>query len=372
MQPIATRAESINLTDGNLVKWNATDNKLIDAGDYLSNNQITISAGTDLITGGSFTLNQHTNKTITLSHSDVTRTDPSTTTTNISADTGGSLTVVTGVTSSSTGHITAVDTSTLNIPAPNDATITLSAGDGLGTGGSFTTNQSTDATITFTNTDKGSSQKIFKNITDGTNTASASTNTDTLTFATGVGSPLSVVVDPATKKVTYSHTTSSATSVDNTNGNVIQDITLDSYGHISAIGTYNLDNRYYTESEISVLNITKTSPVNVVITNKVANISLEAAYGDTQNPYGVKAANTILAGPTTGTAAAPTFRSLVNNDLPDSGVDAGVYTAVQVNTKGIVTAGAYSIEVGDATYATPSAELIIGGLFFLDTEASVV
>lgn len=47
-------------------------------------------------------------------------------------------------------------------------------------------------------------------------------------------------------------------------------------------------------------------------------LSLASAYGDTQNPYGTKLANTVLAGPTTGSVAAPTFRSLVAADIPPS------------------------------------------------------
>lgn len=43
--------------------------------------------------------------------------------------------------------------------------------------------------------------------------------------------------------------TSSQGSVNNSNGTVIQDITLDSRGHITDIGSTNLDSRYYTESE---------------------------------------------------------------------------------------------------------------------------
>ena len=46
------------------------------------------------------------------------------------------------------------------------------------------------------------------------------------------------------------------------------------------------------------------------------SISLNSAYGDTLNPYGTKAANTVLAGPTTGAPAAPTFRALVPADIP--------------------------------------------------------
>ena len=46
-------------------------------------------------------------------------------------------------------------------------------------------------------------------------------------------------------------------------------------------------------------------------------ISLADEYGDTKNPYGAKTANYILAGPTSGAAAAPTFRALVAADIPD-------------------------------------------------------
>ena len=49
---------------------------------------------------------------------------------------------------------------------------------------------------------------------------------------------------------TISHAdTSSQASVDNSNGTVIQDITLDTYGHITGISSANLDGRYYTETE---------------------------------------------------------------------------------------------------------------------------
>lgn len=53
-------------------------------------------------------------------------------------------------------------------------------------------------------------------------------------------------------------------------------------------------------------------------------------------------ANTVFAGPTTGADAAPTFRALVNADLPTSGVTAAAYTNanITVNAQGIVTAAA--------------------------------
>ena len=46
------------------------------------------------------------------------------------------------------------------------------------------------------------------------------------------------------------------------------------------------------------------------------DISLASGYGDTQNPYAAKTATYVLAGPTTGAAAVPTFRALASTDIP--------------------------------------------------------
>lgn len=64
-----------------------------------------------------------------------------------------------------------------------------------------------------------------------------------------------------------------------------------------------------------------------------------------------------------------TFDGTANKEiavtLAASGVTAGTYSAVSVNAKGLVTAGAQLIEVGDKTGTnTPTANLAIGGIFF--------
>jgi hypothetical protein len=84
-------------------------------------------------------------------------------------------------------------TNTPTIPsAANNATITLLGGSGITTSiGDFTTNQSANETLTISHSD-----------------------------------------------------TSSQASVDNNNGTVIQDVFLDTYGHITGIGSTNLDSRY--------------------------------------------------------------------------------------------------------------------------------
>lgn len=65
----------------------------------------------------------------------------------------------------------------------------------------------------------------------------------------------------------------------------------------------------------SVTSVTATSPV-ASSGGATPDISLSASYGDTQNPYAAKTANYVLAGPTSGAAAAPTFRALTTADIP--------------------------------------------------------
>ena len=64
--------------------------------------------------------------------------------------------------------------------------------------------------------------------------------------------------------------TSTQASVNNSNGTVIQDITLDGFGHITAIGSVNLDDRYYTESEIdtnfaNLNNLSSANTANTIV-----------------------------------------------------------------------------------------------------------
>ena len=71
--------------------------------------------------------------------------------------------------------------------------------------------------------------------------------------------------------------------------------------------------------------ITREASVKVAVTSPIAGsyssgtytVSIADAYGDTKNPYGTKTANYVLAGPTSGSAAAPSFRALVASDIPD-------------------------------------------------------
>ena len=113
------------------------------------------------------------------------------------------------------------------------------AGSGLTlvTGKSGTTH-----TVTYTNDDKGSDVMVFKNVASDSGTAVADTNTDTLTISGGTFIDTSVSGDT----LTINHSdTSSQGSVNNSGNTFIQDITLDTHGHITNINSVavgNLDN----------------------------------------------------------------------------------------------------------------------------------
>jgi len=147
---------------------------------------ITISAGTDLSTGGNFTTNQGSGETITINHSNIGRTNNTSST---SPGFGGNFTAIDSVTTNARGHVTAVNTKTVTLPSPsyptvNNGTITLSAGGGLSGGAAFTTNQSAAETISISHAN-----------------------------------------------------TSNQASVNNTGRTYIQDITLDTYGHVTGINS---------------------------------------------------------------------------------------------------------------------------------------
>jgi hypothetical protein len=70
-----------------------------------------------------------------------------------------------------------------------------------------------------------------------------------------------------------------------------------------------------TGSGGTITSVTATAPI-ASSGGFTPNLSINAAYGDTVNPYAAKTANYVLAGPTSGAAAVPAFRALVAADIP--------------------------------------------------------
>ena len=79
----------------------------------IGNATITLTAGTDLSTGGNFTTNQSGNETITINHADITRTN---TTSTASPTYGSTFTAIDSLTTNERGHVTAANTKTVTLP----------------------------------------------------------------------------------------------------------------------------------------------------------------------------------------------------------------------------------------------------------------
>jgi len=182
-------------------------------------------------------------------------------------------------------------TNTPTIPTVNDGTITISAGSGLTTGGAFTTNQSANETITINHADTSTQASLtaltganvvsdidldgFGHVTSLATRAmtladlgyTGSTNADNYgdwglytdgTFRNNVTSGENVnflggnsitVSYSATNNITINHAdTSTQASVNNSGTTVIQDVTLDGFGHVTGLASTTIPT--YTNSDV--------------------------------------------------------------------------------------------------------------------------
>lgn len=119
-------------------------------------------------------------------------------------------------------------------------------------GGTYTNTSESSGTVTV---DLDGSATLFTLAADSGSNQSI-TPGDTFTFEAGTG----MVTEMGTDKVTITHYNAGAApsniNSDNSNGTVIQDLTLDfdTFGHVTGatVGTANLDNRYYSFTTIDV------------------------------------------------------------------------------------------------------------------------
>lgn len=138
-------------------------------------------------------------------------------------------------------------------------------------------------------------------------------------------------------------------------------VLVQNQGVLLAVGD---DYNWYTQRGTGLTAATAVTSVGLALPTSVFNVTVSpiTTTGTLTAVLQTQAANSIWAGPTSGAAATPTFRSMVTADLPDYGT-AGTYgsaTAIPVITtdvKGRVTATTTAIVPGSITSVAASSLL---------------
>jgi hypothetical protein len=89
-----------------------------------------------------------------------------------------------------------------------------------------------------------------------------------------------ITITEAGSTITITHSdTSSATSSSNSNGVVIQGVGIDGRGHVTSFNTTNLDNRYYTETEIDE-KLTNSGEWDTAYDRSITGVDFNTSNGD--------------------------------------------------------------------------------------------
>ena len=108
------------------------------------------------------------------------------------------------------------------------------------------------------------------------------------------------------------------------------DVTSTSGSGSLMLGSVNTNvGTYGTSSAIPIITVNSKGLVTSFTTSDISVSSASVSYGS-------QSANTVFSAPN-GSSGTPVFRTLVNADLPASGVTSGTYSKVTVNSEGIVT-----------------------------------
>lgn len=212
----------------------------------VNDNTITLAAGGAMTGGGAFTVNQGINETITLSHAD---------TSLQSSVSNTGRTYIQSITLDTYGHITDITSATETVVNTDtqrtDEDIRDVIGAALvGSGATTVTVNDLADTITISSTD---------------------TNT---TYSAGAGLSLS--------GTTFSHSdTSTQASVNNSGTTFIQDVTLDTYGHVTGLASATVSIPSVNDATITIAAGTAMSGGGAFTTNQGVNETITISHADT-------------------------------------------------------------------------------------------
>lgn len=195
------------------------------------------------------------------------------------------------------------------VPSGDDTAVTqVATGSGL-TGGPITTTGTISLAAEYGDTVNPYGSKTANYVLAAPN---GSAGVPTFRALAGADLPLVSTTDKGAIKA-FSSTNQSSTKIASTD--YLWDATTGDYRQLPTGATKN--------GTVTSITISATAPVAVssssaITSSGIRTIGLADGYGDTKNPYAAKDANKVLAGPASGSAAAPTFRALVAADLPDT------------------------------------------------------
>ena len=245
--------------------------------------QITVQAGTLLGGGGSFTTNQASAATLTINHDAVSRTNS---TSSAAPSAGNTFTVVDQVTSDSYGHITGVNTKTVTMPDPGTA-ISL-----------------TDLSVGSEGSASGNGGLSYNN--------STGVFTYTPPTAAGIGA------------LTAHPNISAASSSNNSGDTFIQDITLDSNGHVTALAVGTASGTTTTLGAVGTYAwLGKSSAGTITAGTSYAGSGLKYAGSVSTSVYSDNTAMDIG-----GAAPSGTWRAMGEADVTSSRVPATLFVRI--------------------------------------------
>ncbi len=166
--------------------------------------------------------------------------------------------------------------------------------------------------------------------------ASGGGGTDTVNFSSGATQLGAIQAQDGTTGLKFYSGTSLAMTLDSSQNLILN-------GSLSVAGTIG-PGKYTAAQETSLISTLAGMGLTATGTMWVNTTTNQLRYWDGSAAETILSsanqnANLIFAGPSSGVAAAPAFRALVAADLPASGVAAGTYKSVAVDTYGRVTSG---------------------------------
>lgn len=293
---------------------------------------------------------------------------PTQTAINVNATDDGT-TVIDSVVVDTLGHVTSVGTRTLSNATTSAAGVMSAADktklDGIATGAEVNQNAFSNVAVSGQTTVSADGKADTLTLASGTGiTITTNATTDTVTISNSapdqtvaIASGSGITVSGTYPNFTVDHTdTSTQASVDNTGAAVIQDVTLDGFGHVTGLASVTITpaligasatGHTHTASNITDFNEAAQDAVGTIMSGSgIATVT----YNDVANTITVTATEADTLASVTGRGATTTTAVSITNSTASSSTTTGALTVTGgVGIGGNVNIGGNTIITGDLT-----------------------